>query len=214
MQRLTTLYASDRQIRNLTGLEHATELTDLDLGRNRITNFNPLVQLQKLRKLYLWDSKISDLSVLPQLPKLEFLDLNWNRISDVSPLAGFANLKELWLQGNNLADTSTLFQLRGGTFPPDEEVVVTEEKDNQDRTYTLLTFRSLDLRVRVKPDVIIFKSASSLPSNNVRPVVHVETPDHPPMYWVNMNDGTLHRLIGGKVENPCSKCPECNQPRY
>ena len=122
MRRLTWLGASDRQIRDLTGLKYATELTDLDLGSNRITNFSPLAELPKLRKLYLWGNEISDLSVLPALPKLEFLDLNWNQVTDVSPLVGFTSLKELWLQGNNLADTSTLFELRGGTFPADEMV--------------------------------------------------------------------------------------------
>ena len=35
-------------------------------------------------------------------------------------------IKELYLQGNRLKDTSTLFQLRGGTFPPNEAVEVTE----------------------------------------------------------------------------------------
>ena len=196
MQRLTTLSASDRQIRNLTGLEYATELIILQLGKNRITNFSPLAQLSKLRKLFLWTTEISDLNVLPQLPKLEFLDLNWNRINDVSPLAGFKNLKELWLQGNNLTDTSTLFQLRGGTFPSDEEVVVTEERDNSGRAYTLLIFRSLDLRVRIRSGITIFRRRNLVSSN-----VHVESPEHPPMYWVNTDNGTLHRLIGTEVEN-------------
>ena len=175
MPKLTSLNASDRQISDLAGLEYATELTDLDLGRNQITNFTPLAELPKLRKLYLWTNEISDLSVLPQLPKLELLDLNWNRISDVSPLAGFTNLKELWLQGNNLVDTSTLFQLRGGTFPPDEEITVKEEQDNNGRVYTLLVFQSLDLKVRIKPDVTIFTSAKSLQTDQT-PVETKEIP--------------------------------------
>ena len=33
------------------------------------------------------------------------------------------------------------------------------------------------------------------------PVVRVESPDHPPMYWVDTNNGTLHRLVGTAVEN-------------
>ena len=163
LQKLTEFRASDHQISALTGLEHATKLTILDLGQNQITSFTTLAQLPKLRKLYLWNSEISDLSVLPPMPKLEFLDLNWNQISDVSPLAGFTNLKELWLQGNNLENTSTLFQLRGGTFPLDEEVEVKRKQDNRGRAYTLLIFRSLDLRVRIKADTTIFLSANSVP---------------------------------------------------
>ena len=32
-------------------------------------------------------------------------------------------------------------------------------------------------------------------------VVRVESLDHPPMYWVDTNSGTLHRLVGAEVEN-------------
>ena len=202
MPKLTSLNASDRQISDLAGLEYATELTDLDLGRNQITNFTPLAELPKLRKLYLWTNEISDLSVLPQLPKLELLDLNWNRISDVSPLAGFTNLKELWLQGNNLVDTSTLFQLRGGTFPPDEEITVKEEQDNNGRAYTLLIFGSLDLSVRIQSDVTIFSSANSvskeLPTNAIVSIspTPVESPAIGEELTLNLNITGGEAVVG------------------
>ena len=167
MRRLTRLETRESNIKNLTGLEHATQLQSLFLGRNQINNYVPLGQLPKLKTLYIWANNISDLNVLPLIPELEFLDLNWNAISDVSPLAEFTNLKELWLQGNKLANTSTLFQLHNGKFPPDEEVEVIEERDNLNRTYTLLVFRSLDLKVRVNPDAVIFRSANSI--QNVQP---------------------------------------------
>ena len=32
-------------------------------------------------------------------------------------------------------------------------------------------------------------------------VVRVASADHPPMYWVNTDNGTLHRLVGTEVEN-------------
>ena len=31
-------------------------------------------------------------------------------------------------------------------------------------------------------------------------VVRVASADHPSMYWVNTNNGTLHRLVGTEVE--------------
>ena len=42
MQRLTTLIADGRGIKNLTGLEHATELTTLTAPGNQIRNLEPL----------------------------------------------------------------------------------------------------------------------------------------------------------------------------
>ena len=134
--------------------------------------------------------------MLPPIPQLELLDLNWNQISDLSPLAEFTSLKDLWLQGNNLADTSTLFQLRNGTFPPDEEVKVTQERDNSGRAYTLLTFQSLGLKVRINPDVKVY--TKRLPPV---PIVHVDAAQRPPLYWIDTDNGTLHRLVGPEVEN-------------
>ena len=31
---------------------------------------------------------------------------------------------------------------------------------------------------------------------------------HPPMYWINRDRGTLHRLIGATVEPFCAECPK------
>ena len=196
MRRLTSLGSEDRGITNIAGLEYATQIEILRLGRNQIKNYAPLARLPKLRKLGLWANGINDLSVLPPIPQLEILDLNWNQISDLSPLAEFTSLKDLWLQGNNLADTSTLFQLRNGTFPPDEEVKVTQERDNSGRAYTLLTFQSLGLKVRINPDVKVY--TKRLPPV---PIVHVDAAQRPPLYWIDTDNGTLHRLVGPEVEN-------------
>ncbi|RKU34939.1 hypothetical protein C6496_18580, partial [Candidatus Poribacteria bacterium] len=197
MRRLRFLNLDDRRITNTAGLEYATQLETLLLGRNQIINYAPLAKLPKLKKLYLWGNGISDLNVLPPMPQLAFLDLNWNQISDLSPLAKFTSLKELWLQENELADTSTLFQLHNGTFPPDEEVKVTEERESNGRTYTLLTFQSLNLKVRIDPDVKVYWSLNAVPTANVL----VEKGTYPPIYWIDTAAGTLHRLIGNEVEN-------------
>ena len=129
MKKLGSLNVDDRKITNIAGLEYATQLRELLMGRNQIKSYDRLAELPNLTTLYLWSNGINDLSVLPPMPQLEFLDLNWNQISDLSPLAEFTSLKELWLQGNKLADTSTLFQLHSGTFPSDEEVEVVKERD-------------------------------------------------------------------------------------
>ena len=204
MQRLRSLSLDARKLTNTTGLEYATQLETLFLGQNQINNYVLLAKLPKLKKLYLWGNGISDLSVLPPMPQLEFLDLNWNQISDLSPLAEFTSLKDLWLQGNKLADTSTLFQLHNGTFPPDEEVVVVKEQTESNRAYTLLMFRSLDLKVCINPDVVVFRSVNSFqeaqqPSTPIN--VLVESSVHPLMYWISTETGTLHHLVGTEVEN-------------
>ena len=108
MKKLGSLNVDDRKITNIAGLEYATQLRELLMGRNQIKSYDRLAELPNLTTLYLWTNNISDLSVLPLLPKLELLDLNWNHIRDVSRLAGFTNLTTLMLRGNKISDVSPL----------------------------------------------------------------------------------------------------------
>ena len=108
MKKLESLNVDDRKIANIAGLEYATQLRELFMGRNQIKNYDRLAELPNLTTLYLWTNNISDLSVLPLLPKLELLDLNWNHIRDVSRLTEFTNLTTLMLKGNKISDVSPL----------------------------------------------------------------------------------------------------------
>ena len=131
METLTTLDISRANIRNLTGLEFATNLTWLELhwgdlisdvsplagltnlthlhiDRSPITDISALAGLTNLKELSINYSSITDISALAGLTNLTELDLTVNTISDVSPLAGLTNLTELDLQGNNITDISAL----------------------------------------------------------------------------------------------------------
>ena len=68
--RLTGLDAKNRQINNLTGLEHATNLTWLDLSGNNINNLKPLAELIQLERLWLYVNPISDISPIANLTQL------------------------------------------------------------------------------------------------------------------------------------------------
>ena len=108
METLTSLTARDANISNLTGLEHATNLTDLDLIRNSISNLSPLSGLTNLTGLHLGSNRISDLSPISGLTNLGGLDLGHNSISDVSPLSGLTNLVALILQSNSISNVAPL----------------------------------------------------------------------------------------------------------
>ena len=64
MVTLDSLEASDADISDLTGLQSATNLTWLDLGRNNITDISALSGLANLTVLILESNHISDLSPL------------------------------------------------------------------------------------------------------------------------------------------------------
>ena len=107
-EHLTSLEARDKGIVDLTGLELATDLQVLGLGRNKIHDLSPLSGLTGLGYLVLDDNQISDLSPLAGLVNLEVLRLGSNQIRDVSPLVGLVNLRVLSLSYNRIADLSPL----------------------------------------------------------------------------------------------------------
>ena len=133
MNQLTGLEAVDSQITDLTGLEHALNLTWLNLGLNEIRDISPLAGLIRLEGLWIFVNPLSDLSPLANLVNLKTLDLgacqisglqplanlrnleslrlHYNQIEDITPLANLTNLTELWLAANQIVDISPLENL-------------------------------------------------------------------------------------------------------
>ena len=129
---LTELDARDSQIKNLTGLEHATQLTylflyynqisdvsplrgltrlrHLGLDGNQISNVRPLIGLKQLELLHIGQNKInnSGVQLLSNLTELKWLSLHVNQISNITPLAKLTKLEGLWLSGNKIRDVSPL----------------------------------------------------------------------------------------------------------
>ena len=124
--------AGEKNIRDLTGLEHATGITDLILWQNNITNLAPLRNLTQLTDLnlsynYDYDSStdvltlISDLSPLKDLTNLTSLSLSSYSfsarfdttpgITALLPLKNLTQLEYLNLSGNKIVDVSPLANL-------------------------------------------------------------------------------------------------------
>ena len=96
LSKLTVLEATDKGIVDLTGLEHATGLTRLDLGPGAM--LDPWANT----------NAVSDLSPLSGLTALTWLDLAGNSVVDVTPLAGLTGLRWLNLEVNFISDFSSL----------------------------------------------------------------------------------------------------------
>ena len=105
---LRRLQASGFGIRDLTGLEHATNLGQLYLNDNQISDLSPLSGLERLGRLSLNNNHISDVEPLKDLDRLRWLRLNDNRISSVAPLGGLSKLQTLTLANNRISDVSPL----------------------------------------------------------------------------------------------------------
>ncbi len=117
MASLESLEAVGSGIRNLIGLEFATNLTKLHLGLNEISDLVSLKGLTNLIELDLHrNKKISDISPLKNLTSLRHLSLRGNTISDMSPLKDLATLTFLHIGYNNISDLSPLKDLTTLTF--------------------------------------------------------------------------------------------------
>ncbi len=120
---LTRLDAPNRGITDLTGLEHARNLRELNLGgeyiegewqtvnSNIISDFSPIAGLTRLTRLVLSYCGLSDVSFLSGLTQLTELWLDDNNISDISPLAELKKLNQLYLWYNSISDVSPLAEL-------------------------------------------------------------------------------------------------------
>ena len=108
MATLDDFRAGNPNIRDLTGLEYATDLEGLGLWGNNISDLSALSGLTDLITLDLSFNSIWDLSPLMGLTNLTVLVLEDNSIDDLSPLSGLTQLKTLWLSDNRISDLSPL----------------------------------------------------------------------------------------------------------
>ena len=119
MAKLRRLVAQNANISDLSGLEHAKNLTVLNLGATRvekkvvnsnaISDLSALAGLKKLRTLNLARNNVSDVSALAKLNNLRNLNLSANRnVSDISALSGATKLRTLNVSGNKVADISAV----------------------------------------------------------------------------------------------------------
>ncbi len=106
-----TPFGNEPKISDLTGLEHATQLSTLSFENNNLRDITPLAQLTQLTELNLRRNNISDITPLTQLTQLTKLNLTSNNISDLTPLSELTQLTELYISGNKIKDLTPLTQL-------------------------------------------------------------------------------------------------------
>ena len=112
MTELTVLNAASGSagtgVQDITGLEHATQLTNLNLGRTGVRDLTPLQDLTYLTHLTLWYTNISDLTPLQGLTNLTYLNLHQTTPRGISPLQGLTNLTYLDIGRTQITDITPL----------------------------------------------------------------------------------------------------------
>ena len=110
---LRELAVGEKGITDLTGLEHATNLTFLGIYGNPITDLTPIAGLTKLNTIFMWVTAVSDLTPLANLKQLRHFHASYGgEIVDISPLANLTQLEVINLSGNKIVDISPLANLK------------------------------------------------------------------------------------------------------
>ena len=93
-------------IRDLTGIQFATNLSRLFLWDNQISDLSPLAGLTELRELWTDGNPLSDISPVRGLANLTHLEISSNQVSDISPVRGLTNLIHLEFNATLVSDLS------------------------------------------------------------------------------------------------------------
>jgi len=154
LEGLTSFSASERNISDLTGLEHCVNLTYLDLSHNQISNISPLGNITNLADL----------------------QLDWNKISNIRPLVQNEGLGEgdaIYLWGNPLSWDSINVYIpelrgRGVTVVYDErevtgEVTVVPNCEGMTAEYTITFNITADLHSGVHSITVFFPEGTTVP---------------------------------------------------
>ena len=111
MLKLTNLEAREQKIKNLIGLEYATNLKYLSLGGNQIRDITPLAELTQLKSVWLFGNQVRGIKPLAGLTNLTDLNLGANLIRDITALTSLTKLRSLWLSDNQIGDITSLAAL-------------------------------------------------------------------------------------------------------
>lgn len=108
MSDVTELDLSDQNLTDITPLCQCKNLVKLILKNNKIEDLTPLMDLPDLTWLSIWNNKVSDIRPLMGLTKLSYLDADANLIRDISTLSELVNMEELWLSYNPIENIGAL----------------------------------------------------------------------------------------------------------
>ena len=111
MLKLKQLELLRKQIKDIAGLEHAKNLTFLNLADNRITDITPLGELVNLEGLEIRDNPIGDITPLSNLTKLEYLNAGGINLTDITPLSNLTQLRTLLIWYNRITNITPLTNL-------------------------------------------------------------------------------------------------------
>ena len=93
---------------DIADLKYMTNLNEIILSNNMLTDLSALSGLTQLEKLTFHRNSVSDLSFAQNMKSLKCIGAEYNGIKSISALSQLTDLEELWLKGNKIKDISPL----------------------------------------------------------------------------------------------------------
>ena len=111
IKKLRRIDAFGRGIRDLTGLQYATNLSRLVIENDQVSDISPIAGLTNLRELSFENNPVSDISPVQGLINLTWLEFDRTQVSDISPVRGLRNLDSLEFHSTKVSDLSPVRNL-------------------------------------------------------------------------------------------------------
>ena len=108
MKGLRRLDADHRGIRDLTGIQFATNLRFLSIKYNQISDLSPIRDLMELNDLRADENPLSDISAVRGLTNLTQLEFDYSQVSDISAVRNLTNLTHLQFDHTQVSDMSPI----------------------------------------------------------------------------------------------------------
>lgn len=124
MERLEDLFLADMDIKDLSGLEYATNLMyvylinneseldlsplsglpifDLTIENTKLKGYEKIAEMESLVSLSITNNQLKDISFLKDMEQLDYLDLSHNKIHDITDLSNLNELEVLVLLDNQI----------------------------------------------------------------------------------------------------------------
>ena len=134
---LLYLYAGNKEINIIEGLQFAINIEDLSLSNNNIRDIDQLSQLNNIKLLDLKNCNLSELKPLMNLNNLKFVDLSYNNIRDISVFDKIIdNLMYVDLTYNilNLEEEGTKYIINKLVDKMNENFIYIPQKTTDERT--------------------------------------------------------------------------------
>lgn len=99
---LGNLYISRNELTEIKGLDKLTKLTRLDIDGNKLTQIPTLEYMTQLQDLYIGDNELVEIPGLDKLINLEYISASGNKFKTLPDLSALTKLKYLYVSNNEL----------------------------------------------------------------------------------------------------------------